>query len=409
MKNLKIAFLHPDLGIGGAERLVVDAAVELLKKGHKVTIFTARYDPSHCLEKTKNSMLEIKIAGGFIPHSLADRFRVPCAIARMALIAWAMKRTSGSYDIIFCDLVPHAVFLFRLVSKAKLLFYCHYPDFLLAPKKKGLYRLYRLPVNGLEAFGMRFAHRILVNSAYTADTFQRSFPHLCSGRPEVLYPGIELQQFLIQENSPPVLPELSDSAGVSFLSINRYTPEKNLALALDAMEALRRMLSRKTFQKVRFIMAGACDERLPEQRRTLHHLQEHANRLNLQDQVIFLSSISDNERIRLLKSCDALIYTSANEHFGIGIIEAMASGKPVIAVNQGGPRETVLDAKTGFLCDPTADAFARAMKELIMDPARAANMGIAGQRRAGDIFSLTAFGTHLEDIIVSLLKGNGRV
>lgn len=38
MNGLKIAFLHPDLGIGGAERLIVDAAVALQQKGHDVTM-----------------------------------------------------------------------------------------------------------------------------------------------------------------------------------------------------------------------------------------------------------------------------------------------------------------------------------------------------------------------------------
>lgn len=38
MKGLRIAFLHPDLGIGGAERLIVDAAVALKQRGHDVTM-----------------------------------------------------------------------------------------------------------------------------------------------------------------------------------------------------------------------------------------------------------------------------------------------------------------------------------------------------------------------------------
>ncbi|MBU2481699.1 MAG: glycosyltransferase, partial [Proteobacteria bacterium] len=410
MKSLRIAFLHPDLGIGGAERLVVDAVVELMNKGHEVTIFTSRYDLSHCLEKTRNSMLKIEIAGNFVPHSLAGRFRVPCAIARMILMTLAMKRASRPYDVIFCDLVPHVIPLFRLVSKARILFYCHYPDFLLAPQKNGLYRIYRIPINGLETFGMRFAHRILVNSVFTAETFQRSFPHFSGGQPEVLYPGIDIPQFLTPEDNPLTFSALTDPGCFNFLSINRYDPGKNLSLALEAMAALRGMLSNKTFQRLRLIMAGACDERLPEQRHTLNYLQAYAQQLNLQDQVVFFSSIPDNERIRLLKGCDGMIYTSTNEHFGIGIIEAMASGKPVVAVNRGGPVETILNGKTGFLCDPTPSAFARAMKDIVEDPVKAADMGTAAQKRAVKLFSMPVFGEHLENIISSLVNGGtGRV
>jgi alpha-1,3/alpha-1,6-mannosyltransferase len=49
-----IIFIHPDLGIGGAERLIVDAAVGLQDLGHNVTIFTSHCDPSHCFEEAND-------------------------------------------------------------------------------------------------------------------------------------------------------------------------------------------------------------------------------------------------------------------------------------------------------------------------------------------------------------------
>jgi alpha-1,3/alpha-1,6-mannosyltransferase len=52
-----IIFFHPDLGIGGAERLVIDAAVGLQSLGHKVTIFTSYCDPSHCFDEAKDGLL----------------------------------------------------------------------------------------------------------------------------------------------------------------------------------------------------------------------------------------------------------------------------------------------------------------------------------------------------------------
>lgn len=51
-----IVFFHPDLGIGGAERLVIDAAVGLQGRGHKVTIFTSHCDSTHCFEEARNGM-----------------------------------------------------------------------------------------------------------------------------------------------------------------------------------------------------------------------------------------------------------------------------------------------------------------------------------------------------------------
>jgi len=51
-----IVFLHPDLGIGGAERLVVDAAVGLQQRGHRVVIFTSHCDRGHCFDEVRDGM-----------------------------------------------------------------------------------------------------------------------------------------------------------------------------------------------------------------------------------------------------------------------------------------------------------------------------------------------------------------
>lgn len=53
-KKRTVVFFHPDLGIGGAERLVVDAAVGLQERGHRVVIFTSHCDPKHCFEEARD-------------------------------------------------------------------------------------------------------------------------------------------------------------------------------------------------------------------------------------------------------------------------------------------------------------------------------------------------------------------
>ena len=51
-----VLFFHPDLGIGGAERLVIDAAVGLQNRGHKVVIFTSYCDPKHCFDEARDGI-----------------------------------------------------------------------------------------------------------------------------------------------------------------------------------------------------------------------------------------------------------------------------------------------------------------------------------------------------------------
>ena len=76
------------------------------------------------------------------------------------------------------------------------------------------------------------------------------------------------------------------------------------------------------------------------------------------DKVIFLRSISNDERIRLLQNTDILLYTPENEHFGIVPVEAMHLGAVVIACNSGGPLESIEDGQTGFLRPPKANLWA---------------------------------------------------
>ncbi len=79
-KKLRIGFVHPDLGIGGAEKLVVDAALSLQQLGHEVVIFTSHHDPRHCFEATRDGTLKVQVMKTFVPRSVLGSFHLPCAI-----------------------------------------------------------------------------------------------------------------------------------------------------------------------------------------------------------------------------------------------------------------------------------------------------------------------------------------
>lgn len=79
-------------------------------------------------------------------------------------------------------------------------------------------------------------------------------------------------------------------------------------------------------------------------------------------------SFSDRQRALLLAAATAVLYTPQREHFGIVPLEAMAAGRPVIACDSGGPRESVVDGRTGLLCEPSPAAFAHAMQALVVSP-----------------------------------------
>src|ERR1051325_3103476 len=154
-RRLKIAFIHPDLGIGGAERLVVDAAVYLQQSGHRVTIFTGHHDPGYAFDATRDGTLDVRACRFPLPTHVAHRLRAFCALARASYLA-ARLAFDGRYDIVFCDLVPHVIPLLRLLSRARVVYNCHYPDNYLVPPrgKKFFFRLYRRAIERMEQAGI---------------------------------------------------------------------------------------------------------------------------------------------------------------------------------------------------------------------------------------------------------------
>jgi glycosyltransferase involved in cell wall biosynthesis len=104
-------------------------------------------------------------------------------------------------------------------------------------------------------------------------------------------------------------------------------------------------------------------------------------------------------------SASLFVLSSNEEGLGIVILEAMASGLPVISTRCGGPETAVIEGETGYLT-PVGDAhaLARAMEELLIDPELRRQMGIAGRRVAEERFSITAAGKVFLDCYDALLK-----
>lgn len=102
-----------------------------------------------------------------------------------------------------------------------------------------------------------------------------------------------------------------------------------------------------------------------------------------------LKNISDKERRQLLIECRAVLYTPANEHFGIVPVEAMYMKKPVLACNSGGPKESILDKQTGFLLpENSPHAWGETLKYILQNKDVILKMGDACKDRAVKLFSL---------------------
>lgn len=236
MTRRRVAFLHPDLGLGGAERLVVDAAVELTRFGHTVDMYTAYYDPNRCFDETQSGAFAVVVAGNWFPRHILGRFYALCAVIRCTLAAiWlAMRVWSGNipdYDVVIVDQVAAVVPLLKLLLPGmRILFYCHFPDLLLSKRGSFIKSLYRMPLDYLEEIATGMADLILVNSSFTAGVFGQTFKRLAGQgvQPAVLYPAVAIpSEQELKEAAASWRSELSAelvahiSKGPTFLSINR--------------------------------------------------------------------------------------------------------------------------------------------------------------------------------------------
>jgi alpha-1,3/alpha-1,6-mannosyltransferase len=348
------------------------------------------------LEEVRAGLVNVVPVGRWLPAQVAQRLRAPAAIARAAWAARALARRAPPPDVIVVDLVPHVIPLLRRLVRAPVACYCHFPDLLLAPRRRGIYAAYRAPLDRLEAAGLKAADRVLVNSRFTASIVRATFPDLGLGALEVVPPGVEVS------GSAPPAPAPQGEALV--LSVNRFDPGKNLGLAVDAVAALRSRMAPAAFAAVRLVLAGHFDARLAETRALGVELQARAHAAGLDAQVALVRSPSDPERRTLLARARCVVYTPAAEHFGIVPLEAMAAARPVVAVNRGGPTETVVQGETGWLAEPRPEAFADALARVLTDPAAARRMGEAGWAHVRARFSRRAFGDRLEACLRALVR-----
>jgi glycosyltransferase involved in cell wall biosynthesis/predicted metal-dependent phosphoesterase TrpH len=145
---------------------------------------------------------------------------------------------------------------------------------------------------------------------------------------------------------------------LNVLYSGRITHEKGVDLLADAFLLARERVGASDWSvrdhggvDLHLVLAGGG----PEQERLQERLGEHAT---------FLGWLSGAELARVYASADVFLFPSATDTFGQVILEAQASGLPVIAVAEGGPLSLIEDRVTGLLCEASAPALADALLEL---------------------------------------------
>ncbi len=176
--------------------------------------------------------------------------------------------------------------------------------------------------------------------------------------------GVDLQRFSPALRDRPREPgrDPRDPRGdreLVVLYAGRLTREKGVELLADAF-----LRARERDPRLRLVLAGGG----PEEGALRERLGEHAT---------FLGWLGGDELARAYANADVFLFASETDTFGQVVLEAQASGLPVLAVDAGGPRELILHGRTGLLAPPEPDALADALTTLARRPALRERLAIA--------------------------------
>ncbi|KAL8772882.1 MAG: hypothetical protein Q9194_004481, partial [Teloschistes cf. exilis] len=438
----RIVFFHPDLGIGGAERLILDAALALQSLGHTITIYTSHRDPTHCFDEARpNGPLDIRVRGNAIfPATLFGRFKILFSILRQLhllvqiCVFGELRRLKP--DVFFVDQLSAGVPFLRWwfggeASGTRVLFYCHFPDLLLVQNRSRWWKsIWRLPFDWLEGWGMQGADKIVVNSGFTKGVVEEVWPSLAAkkGKDRVHEIGIVYPCVDTSSSSPATATHQTEqeptaelwNSKKTILSINRFERKKNIALALHAFHTL----PPQTRQHARLVLAGGHDPRVEENVKYHAELVALAETLDLRSataknlvtalnipddiEVLFLLSVPAQLKTMLLSTARMLVYTPTNEHFGIVPLEAMMAGVPVLAADSGGPLETVVEGETGWLRSAEeVGEWTEIMQRVLdgMSDEEIRVMGDKGKRWVESEFSATKMADRLDGEVATVLAG----
>ncbi len=389
---MQIAVFH-NLPSGGAKRALFGAVNYLLKSGHRVDV--------HVPSSADESYLSLKeVASGFHVYPVRRTWRgFVSSFTRygldpftfMADLEWAQERIAeainrGPYDVVFSeqDQFTMTPFLLRYLKKPTV-YYCQQPSRVQeaaldkveqsmaglpsVPLYKKIWRVYlKSRMAGIDKANASHATYILTNSCFTRETILRAF----GLNSFVSYLGVDTDLFrplnLLRENF--------------VLSVGACHPHKGHDFTVRSLSLIDKRIRPKLL-----IVGNAKLPGWPA------HLEQLAARLDVDLEI--RTSVPDEEIVGLYNRAKLFVYAPILEPLGLAPLEAMSCGTCVVAVKEGGPRETILHRETGILTERDEAAFAEAVEELLRDEHPRIQMGNRGAEVVRDAWTADRAGEQL--------------
>jgi len=289
------------------------------------------------------------------------------------------------FDVVHVHVVPNFLPAFREAAPgARIVFHAH--D----------HHVASFDADRMGAF-LSAADVIYACSRFVAGEIAARHPRLAD-RCEVLYNGVDAA-FLEEAPRP-------RAGGAGVLFVGRLSPEKGVHDLIDAFcsvagrhpDATLHLVGPDDLAPLQFVDPFGRDPRFDALRAYYGDARSYAAALRervpppLRERVRFLGTVPNRELPALYRDADVFAFPSVwDEPFGMPVIEAMATGLPVVATRVGALPETVLDGETGALVEAgDVPSLAAALDDLLGSPARRREWGAAGRRRVAETFSWDA-------------------
>lgn len=355
---MKLVMAQSNLTLmGGGERVLLKIA-----QRYDAKIYTAEYNKETTFPEFKE--LDVEVVGKGALTKVLPYGRVAQGLNYG--LAFHNLKIREDYDVLNPHMAPS-----HWVSNRNghVLWYCHTPlrdiwDLygyrlgLKKPHQRPLYMIGAAMVRKLDVAAVRRIGFILANSSNTKARIEKYY-----GRKDAMVLGGGIDYRLYSNSGDDKY----------FLYPSRISPNKRQHLAIEAFSRFRR-LAGKAGGRYSLVLCGPVSK----DRLYRDYYAQVAAQARAEGGVEVLSGISDDKLRWLYSRCTAVLYPPMNEDYGLVPLEGMSSEKPVIAFDEGGPRETLEDGKTGFLVKDAA-GMAKRMLYVVENPSAAREIGRAGR------------------------------
>ena len=356
--NLRVLLFTDTLGdVNGVARFIRNIAAEAAERGHSLAVVTSTRIAIPARENLKNlppvvacampgyadlqlalppARAMIEFAREFQPHVIHVSTPGPVGLVGRHVASRLGVPLAGVYHTDF------PAYLHRLFGNDSLRLLC--------------------------AHAMRWFYRDFAMVFARSDAYLRTLDDLdvTSGRTRRLQPGIRTQRFSPALRDDRVWERVGSSPRkVHVLSVGRISVEKNLPMLARVWHAARHELEARGVDAELIVVGDG-----PFRSALTEELADHGAR--------FLGYRFGRELATLYASSDLFVFPSTTDTLGQVVMEAQASGLPVVVSDSGGPKEMVAHGVTGLVIPAGREAdWVRSIVDLACDAPRRASMGVA--------------------------------